>query len=86
MTHDKNTLAEGLHDSGLSYENLWTRYFALGGSRTLDNMRDRIDNPDMDTDDAEHNVIAQALNDYFVEQGKDHPVAYRNLPGPPVTD
>lgn len=24
----------------------------------------------------EHNLIAQALNDYFVGKGQDHPVAY----------
>ena len=29
-------------------------------------------------DDYQHNLIAQALNEYFIELGQDHPVAYRD--------
>ncbi|HEY0716139.1 MAG TPA: hypothetical protein VGD68_00875 [Streptosporangiaceae bacterium] len=28
----------------------------------------------------QHNMIAQALNEHFTEQGKDHPVGYQNIP------
>jgi hypothetical protein len=31
------------------------------------------------SDDQEHNLIVQALNEAFIEQGRDHPVEYHHL-------
>ncbi len=71
-------LADGLRLSGLTYDELWFRYLELGGSRTIEQLRAHIDSEQC-PDDHEHNVIAQALNDAYIEQDRDHPVAYRHL-------
>jgi hypothetical protein len=55
---------------------LWVAYFALGGrcdSRALGAYLDGTGN----TSDADHDVIAHALNETFVERGGDHPMPYR---------
>jgi hypothetical protein len=62
--------------AGLDIRELWRRYIAIGGDGTeaelLRNLR-----PGAELDDHEHNVIAQAINESFLDRGDDHPVAYR---------
>lgn len=72
------SLAEGLALSGLSAAELWRRCHGIGGVGDLAEVREHL-GAHTCPDDAEHNVIAQALNDVFVERGMDHPVAYRHL-------
>ncbi|HEX4729566.1 MAG TPA: hypothetical protein VH298_17280 [Jatrophihabitans sp.] len=78
MTDPPLGLADGLRLSRLSYAELWIRCLALGGSGTVDELRRHIKSDDC-PDDHEHNIIAQALNDRYLEQGRDHPVGYRHL-------
>lgn len=78
MTMPPLSLSDGLRLVGLSYPQLWARYVAIGGSGTVDDLKGRVDN-DRCPDDHDHNVIAQVLNDIFIEQGRDHPVTYRHL-------
>ena len=82
MTDPPLHLADGLRLAGLSYADLWTRYLALGGAGSLDQLCDHMNSADC-PDEHEHNIIAQALNDVFVDEGRDHPVAYRHLYGDP---
>ncbi|MBV9594924.1 MAG: hypothetical protein JO147_14140 [Actinobacteria bacterium] len=72
------SLHDGLLAAGIGYSELWSRYLALGGTETFDELRGHVET-DIDRDDNQHNVIAQALNDVFVDRGQNHPVAYRNL-------
>jgi hypothetical protein len=78
MTASSLDLRDGLRLSGMTYAQLWIRYFELGGTGTLDQMREHLEREEC-PDRHEHNIIAQALNDSFVDQGQDHPVAYSHL-------
>jgi hypothetical protein len=66
-------------EAGLSHGELWLRYFELGGMSTgleLEAFLYGIVLPSAH----EHDVIAHAINERFVELGKNHPVAYsKNL-------
>lgn len=77
------SLADGLRLSGLDDTDLWARYLALGGAGTIDQLRAHIGSG-VCPDDHEHNVIAQALNEAFLDQHQDHPVGYRHLYRPGV--
>ena len=60
---------------GLSHDELWLRYFELGGMSTgleLEAFLFGVLTPS----DHEHDVIAHAINERFVELGGIHPVAY----------
>jgi hypothetical protein len=72
------SLADGLRQLGLSETELWNRYLALGGNNTLDQLREHVHSSNC-PDPHDHNVIAQALNDAYLDRGHDHPVAYRHL-------
>ncbi len=78
MTEAKITLADGQRQLGLTDTELWIRCLALGGSRDLRRLTDHVYAVSC-PDGEEHKVIAQCLNDAFVERGHDHPVAYHHL-------
>ena len=62
-------------DAHLSNGELWLRYFELGGMRTgadLEAYLLGILQPSIH----DHDVIAHALNERFVEMGGNHPVPY----------
>jgi hypothetical protein len=62
-------------EAGLSHGELWLRYFELGGMNTgleLEAVLYGILLPSAH----ERDVIAHAINERFVELGKNHPVAY----------
>jgi hypothetical protein len=68
------SLRAGLAHSDLCIEQLWWRYISLGGSMPIDRMIAMLHGADLSC--WEHDHLAQALNESFVEQGGDHPVAY----------
>lgn len=73
------SLFEGLQRSGMTPAELWIRYYAVGGDATeleVDAYALGLLSPD----DYEHNLIAQALNEFFLDRDEDHPVHYRDLP------
>ncbi|HEX8767636.1 MAG TPA: hypothetical protein VF714_04655 [Jatrophihabitans sp.] len=71
------SLEDGMRLSGMSYPELWLRYVSVSGT---------IGELELEAyvlgllvpDDYQHNLIAQALNEYFLELGQDLPVAYRD--------
>jgi hypothetical protein len=69
------SLRAGLALSGLSHDQLWLRCLAVGGTFSCDEFEAALSGRRWLTT-YEHDVIAQALNDYFVERGQNHPVAY----------
>ena len=61
--------------AGLSHGELWLRYFELGGMSTgleLEAFLFGVLVPS----DHEHDLIAHAINERFVELGGGHPVTY----------
>jgi hypothetical protein len=62
-------------EAGLSHAELWFRYFELGGMSTgleLEAFLYGVLLPSAH----DHDVIAHAINERFVELGGNHPVAY----------
>jgi hypothetical protein len=62
-------------EAGLSHGELWLRYFELGGLSTgleLEAFLYGVLLPSAH----DHDVIAHAINERFVELGGNHPVAY----------
>jgi hypothetical protein len=77
MTNFKPKLdvAEGLRRSQLSITELWIRYLSIGGSADeLELEAYLLGLLTMDT--YQHNLIAQALNEFFLDLGEDHLVGY----------
>lgn len=69
------SLQDGLSLSGLSFEELWLRQVALGGDA------DRLEVEAyvlglLVPQAHQHDVLAQAINESFLERGGDHPVGY----------
>lgn len=62
-------------DAGLSHRELWWRYFELGGMSTAFQLEACLHGALRPTAH-DHDVIAHALNECFVEQGGNHPVPY----------
>ena len=60
--------------AGMSFEDLWIAYFALGGVAQPDVVRAYLDGS---TDRAmDYDVLAQAINERFLDQHANHPVPY----------
>jgi hypothetical protein len=76
------SLRDGMTLSGMSYVELWVRCVGLGGCAPTDDLADQItqdESPATALDAYEHNIIAQALNEHFLDLGQDHPVGYREF-------
>jgi hypothetical protein len=68
-------LRAGLALSDLELSQLWAAYLGIGGSLTATELTEALYGQRA-LSEHEHDVVAQALNDYFVSRGQDHPVAY----------
>jgi hypothetical protein len=62
-------------DARLSHRDLWLRYFGLGGMSSGTDLEAFLYGI-LQPSTHDHDVIAQALNERFVEIGGDHPVPY----------
>ena len=62
-------------EAGLSHEELWLRYFELGGMSTGFELEALL-NGALTLTAHDHDVIAHAINERFSEMGGIHPVAY----------
>lgn len=68
-------LDRGRREVDLSMAELWWAYFALGGNATPTEVRAMVTGlrrPER----LDHDILAQAINDRFLDLGLDHPVAY----------
>jgi len=68
-------LEAGRQQAGLSHRDLWIGYCALGGMSGPETV-DAYLLGDAIPDHLEYDVIAQVLNDSFVDFGGNHPVPY----------
>ncbi|MDQ3462526.1 MAG: hypothetical protein M3471_05780 [Actinomycetota bacterium] len=62
-------------DAGLSHGELWLRYFELGGMSSALQVEAFLYGA-LVPSPHDHDVVAHALNERFVELGGNHPVAY----------
>jgi hypothetical protein len=73
------SLSDGWDLSGLPLDQLWLRYLALGGTAspaTVQAYARGLIRPDS----YQHNLIAHAINEHFLDLGEDHPVSYQDIP------
>ncbi len=73
---DGLSLQDGMARSGLRFDELWLRQFALGGDAGRLEVEAYVLGL-LTVDPYHHDVLAQALNECFLERGLDHPVGYR---------
>ena len=71
------SLAEGMRLSGMTFPELWVRHIAVSGTLGELELEAYVLGL-LVPDDYQHNLIAQALNEYFMELGQNHPVGYRD--------
>ena len=62
-------------DAQLTHAQLWLRYFELGGMSSAMEVEAYLYGALQPTAN-DHDIIAHALNERFVELGGDHPVPY----------
>jgi hypothetical protein len=68
-------------DLGLSIETLWLAYAALGGAASLPQL-DRYLTDGSGFTGIQHDYVAQALNDGYIDLGRNHEVPYsETFPG-----
>ncbi len=68
-------LEDGRKEAGLSHGELWLRYFELGGMGSALQLEAILYGALVPSAN-DHDVIAHALNERFVELGGNHPVPY----------
>jgi len=71
----RRQLEAGLARSGLTYQELWWRQVAVGGDASPLELEAYLLGL-LAIDPHQHDVIAQALNEHFLDCGEDHPVPY----------
>jgi hypothetical protein len=80
MPADKTALSlfEGLNLAGMNYEQAWLAQVGVGGDAGRLEVEAYILGL-LRPDAYHHNVIAQGLNEHFMERGEDHPVGYLDM-------
>jgi hypothetical protein len=68
-------LATGLAMTDLTVWELWLRYLGLGGKQAYGDLQTYLAG-ETGWSATEHDVAAQALNEYFSDHDMDHPVRY----------
>ena len=69
------SLADGMSRSGMTFDELWLRQLAVGGDAASLEVEAYVLGL-LVPDPHQHNLIAQALNECFIDHGGDHPVDY----------
>lgn len=64
---------------GLTLAELWLDYVGLGGSLPHSEIRAFMGGR-RSISDYNHDLLAQALNEHFLESGSDHPLPYADEP------
>ncbi len=63
--------------AGMKPGEVWLAYFALGGMESPGVVQAILDGSVVPSP-ADYDILAQALNERFVDRGGDHPVPYRD--------
>jgi hypothetical protein len=73
------SLFEGMSLSGMTYQELWLRQVSVGGIAGDLEVEAYVLGL-LTPDRHQHDVLAQAINEFFLERGADHPVSYAESP------
>ena len=76
---DRLNLFSGMLASGMNYEQLWLRYVGVGGHAGPLELEGYVLGL-LAPDRYQHDMIAQAINESFIERGENHPVGYWDIP------
>ncbi len=76
-TESGMSLEDGMRLSGMSYPELWLRYVSVSGTSGELELEAYVLGL-LVPDDFQHNLIAQALNEHFIDLGLDLPVGYHD--------
>jgi hypothetical protein len=71
------SLEAGMRLSGMSYSELWLRHVSVSGNIGELELEAYVLGL-LKPDNYQHNLIAQAINEYFLDLGQEHPVGYRD--------
>jgi hypothetical protein len=71
----RRELQNGFVRSGLSYHDLWWRQLAIGGDASALELEAYLLGL-LNLSSHQHDLIAQALNEHYLDRNQDHPVAY----------
>jgi hypothetical protein len=69
------SLQDGLARSGMTFNELWLRQLSVGGNAGRLEVEAYVLGL-LTVDPFQHDVLAQAINEYFIERDRDHPVGY----------
>jgi hypothetical protein len=69
------SLEDGMVRSGMAYQDLWLRQVGLGGEAGRLEVEAYVLGL-LEVDPYQHDLLAQSLNEHFLEIGEDHPVGY----------
>ena len=72
-----NVLEAARRESMLSHVELWVRFFGLGGTASAAEL-DAYLSGEVEPTKAEYNTVVHALNEFYSDQGMNHPVPYMN--------
>jgi hypothetical protein len=75
MNELNDTFETARRDTGLSHDELWLRYFALGGMRSAFEL-EAILYGALPATTHDQDLLAVALNERFSELGANHPIPY----------
>lgn len=77
MTPPEGTLDlhEGMVRSCMTYQELWLRQLGMGGEAGRLEVEAYVLGV-LSVDSYQHDLLAQSLNEHFMEIGEDHPVGY----------
>jgi hypothetical protein len=73
----RRQLEHYLDESGMSYPELWWRQVSVGGDADPLELEAYLLGV-LEMGPHQHDVIAQALNEHFLDHGGDHPAPYSN--------
>lgn len=73
-------LESGRRRLGITLSELWVGYFAVGGNATVAEVDEWLAGESTPSP-GDHDLVAQALNDRFLERGLNHPIAYSDAAG-----
>ncbi len=72
---DGLSLHTGMLATGMDYYQLWLRYVGVSGSAGPLELEAYVLGL-LSPDAYQHDLIAQAINEWFIDQGQNHPVRY----------
>ena len=68
-------LFDGVAASGMTVNEVWLGQIGVGGVAAKIEVEAYVLGL-LEPSDHQHDVLAQAINEHFIAQGRDHPVAY----------